>query len=59
LQSIQFIYEDEEASREAARAEALARAQHRAERYAEAAGLRVVSMLSIIEPGRVLPASAR
>jgi uncharacterized protein YggE len=59
LHSIQFTYEDEEASREAARAEALAAARCRAERYAETAGLRVVAMRSIIEPGSVLPPSAR
>jgi uncharacterized protein YggE len=51
LQGIQFTFENEEASRDAARAEALQTARTRAEAYAEAAGLRVVRMLFITEPG--------
>jgi len=55
LQGIQFTYQDNEASREAARAQALATARRRAEAYAEAAGMRVVRMDSITEPGGVVP----
>jgi uncharacterized protein YggE len=54
LQGIQFTFDDLEASREAARAEALQTARQRAETYAEAAGLRVVGMRSITEPGSTL-----
>jgi uncharacterized protein YggE len=59
LHGIQFTFQDEEASREAARAGALQRAQERAQAYAEAAGMRVVGIRSIIEPGSVLPPIAR
>ncbi|UPT63534.1 MAG: SIMPL domain-containing protein [Hyphomonadaceae bacterium JAD_PAG50586_4] len=55
LHGIQFTYRDEEASREAARAQALATAQARANAYAEAAGMRVVRMDSITEPGGIVP----
>jgi uncharacterized protein YggE len=55
LQGIQFTFQDEEASRNAARAEALQTARARAETYAEAAGKRVVGMLSITEPGGTVP----
>ena len=55
LQGIQFTYADEEASRTAARAQALETARARAETYATAAGMRVVRMDSITEPGGVVP----
>jgi uncharacterized protein YggE len=51
LQGIQFMFDDEEASRDAARAEALTTARARADAYAEAAHMRVVRILSITEPG--------
>lgn len=59
LQGIQFTYQDEEASREAARAQALETARTRADRYAEAAGMRVVGVDSITEPGGALPPERR
>ena len=59
LQGIQFTYQDEEASREAARTQALEAARQRAERYAEAAGMRVLGIRSIIEPGSLLPPDRR
>jgi uncharacterized protein YggE len=55
LQGIQFTFADDEASREAARAQALETARRRAETYAEAAGMRVVRMDSITEPGGQVP----
>lgn len=55
LHGIQFTFQDEEASRNAARAQALQTARHRAEAYAEAAGMRVAAIRSIIEPGSTLP----
>ena len=55
LQGIQFTFQDEEASRDAARAEALETARARAQAYAEAAGMRVVRMLFITEPGATQP----
>lgn len=55
LQGIQFTFQDEEASRNAARAQALQTARARAETYAEAADMRVVRMLSITEPGGIVP----
>jgi uncharacterized protein YggE len=54
LHSIQFTFDDLEASHEAARAEALQTAQRRAETYAQASGKRVVAMRSITEPGSTL-----
>jgi len=51
LQGIQFTFENEEGSRDAARAEAMQTARVRADAYAEAAGMRVARVLSIIEPG--------
>jgi uncharacterized protein YggE len=51
LQGIQFTYQNEEASLNTARAQAVETARVRAERYAEAAGMRVARVLSIIEPG--------
>lgn len=55
LQGIAFTFANEEASREAARGEALNTARKRAQVYAKAAGLRVVRIQSIIEPGASLP----
>ncbi|GAM97554.1 protein of unknown function DUF541 [alpha proteobacterium U9-1i] len=55
LHGIQFTFQDEESSREEARAQALATARQRATTYAEAAGLEVVGIQAIIEPGSVLP----
>ena len=55
LRGIQFTFEDEERSREAARAQALQTARERANAYAEAAGLRVVAIRSIVEPGSMIP----
>ncbi|MBY0569466.1 MAG: SIMPL domain-containing protein [Hyphomonadaceae bacterium] len=55
LQGIQFTYLDEEASLDTARAQAVERARQRADRYAEAAGMRVARVLSITEPGGVVP----
>ncbi len=55
LQGIQFTFQDQEASRDAARAEALQTARARANAYAEAADLRVVRMLSITDPGGLVP----
>lgn len=55
LHGIQFTFADDEASREAARAQALETARRRAETYAEAAGMRVVRMDSITEPGAPVP----
>jgi uncharacterized protein YggE len=59
LQGIQFTYLDEEASREAARAQALETARARAMAYAEAAGMHVVGIDSITEPGGALPPERR
>jgi uncharacterized protein len=59
LQGIQFTFQDEEASREAARTQALEAARQRAERYAQAAGMRVLGIRSIIEPGSQLPPDRR
>lgn len=55
LQGIQFTFQDEESSRDAARAQALQTARARAQAYAEAADMRVVRMLSITEPGGIVP----
>lgn len=55
LQGVQFTFQDEEASRDAARAQALQTARARADTYAEAAGMRLVRMLSITEPGGAAP----
>lgn len=57
LHGIQFTFQDEEASREAARTQALETARQRAQTYAEAAGMRVAGIRSIIEPGSTLPPS--
>lgn len=59
LQGVQFTSADEEASREAARTQALETARRRAETYAEAAGMRVVRLDSITEPGRTIPSARR
>lgn len=59
LHGIQFSYQDEEASGEAARVQALATARERAQHYAQGAGMRVVGIRSIIEPGSVLPPERR
>lgn len=59
LNGIQFTYQDEEASREAARAQAVETARARAERYATAAGMRVVGIDSITEPGGAIPPERR
>ena len=59
LHGIQFTFQDEEASREAARAQALQTARRRAEAYAEAAGMNVVAIRSIVEPGSTLPPDRR
>lgn len=59
LNGIQFTYQDEEASREAARAQAVETARARAERYAAAAGMRVVGIDSITEPGGAIPPERR
>lgn len=59
LHGIQFTYRDEEASRDAARAQAIETARTRAARYAEAAGMRVVGIDSITEPGGALPPERR
>jgi uncharacterized protein YggE len=59
LQGIQFTYLDEEASRETARAQAVERARTRATAYAEAAGMRVVGIDSITEPGGALAPERR
>lgn len=55
LQGIQFTYQDEEASLDAARAQAVSAARVRAERYAEAADMKVARVLSITEPGGIVP----
>ncbi len=55
LQGIQFTFEDDEASRDAARAKAVETARTRARAYAAAAGMRVARVLSITEPGGVVP----
>lgn len=55
LQGIQFTFQDEEASLDAARAQAIQTARTRADRYAEAAGMRVARVVSIVEPGASLP----
>lgn len=55
LQGIQFTFQDEEASLDAARAQAIQTARTRADRYAEAAGMRVSRVVSIVEPGASLP----
>jgi uncharacterized protein len=59
LHGIQFTYQDEESSREAARAQALETARTRADRYATAAGMRVVGVDSITEPGGAIPPDRR
>jgi uncharacterized protein len=59
LQGIQFTFQDEEASLDAARAQAVETARRRAERYAEAAGMRVSRVLSIVEPGASIPSEYR
>jgi uncharacterized protein len=59
LQGIQFTFQDEEASLDAARAQAVQTARTRAERYAEAAGMRVARLVSIVEPGANLPPEFR
>lgn len=59
LQGIQFTFQDEEASLDAARAQAVQTARTRAERYAEAAGLRVARLVSIVEPGSTIPPDFR
>jgi uncharacterized protein len=59
LNGIQFTYQDEEASREAARAQAVETARTRAERYAASAGMRVVGIDSITEPGGAIPPERR
>lgn len=59
LNGIQFTYQDEEASRETARAQAVETARARAERYAAAAGMRVVGIDSITEPGGAMPPERR
>ena len=55
LHGIQFTFQNEEASREAARTQALRTARERAEKYAEAAGMRVAGIRSIVEPGSAFP----
>jgi uncharacterized protein len=55
LQGIAFTFQNEEGSRDAARAEALETARTRAQAYAETAGMRVVRVLSITEPGAAGP----
>lgn len=55
LQGIQFTFQDEEASLDAARAQAIQTARARADRYAEAAGMRVARVVTIVEPGASLP----
>jgi len=55
LQGIQFTFQDEEASRNAARAQALQAARARADAYAEAGEMRVARVLSITEPGGIVP----
>lgn len=55
LQGIHFTFNDIEASREAARAHALQTARRRADTYAEAAGMKVIGIEAIIEPGSTLP----
>ncbi|MEJ0059864.1 MAG: SIMPL domain-containing protein [Terricaulis sp.] len=55
LQGIQFTFQDTEASQNAARAQAVANARARATAYAEAADMRVARVLSITEPGGVVP----
>jgi uncharacterized protein YggE len=59
LQGVQFTFQDEEASLDAARAQAVQTARTRAERYAEAAGLRVAGLVSIVEPDATLPPDHR
>jgi uncharacterized protein YggE len=55
LQGIQFTFQNEEGSRDAARAQALQTARARAEAYAAAGEMRVVRVVSITEPGGVVP----
>lgn len=55
LQGIQFTFKDDEASRDAARAKAVETARARADAYAAAAHLRVARVVSITEPGGVVP----
>jgi uncharacterized protein len=55
LQGIQFTFQDVEASRDAARAQAVETARTRAAAYAEAANMRVARVVSITEPGGVVP----
>lgn len=60
LHGITFTFEDDERVREAARAQALETARRRANVYAEAAGLEVVAIRSIVEPGSAFaPPDAR
>lgn len=55
LQGIQFTFQDDEATRDAARAKAVETARARAAAYAAAADMRVARVLSITEPGGVVP----
>ena len=55
LQGIQFTFRDDEASRDAARAKAVETARARADAYAAAAHMRVARVVSITEPGGVVP----
>jgi uncharacterized protein YggE len=59
LQGIEFTFRNEEGSRDAARAEALETARTRAQAYAQSAGMRVARVLSITEPGGVVPGIIR
>ena len=55
LQGIQFTFQDTEGSLDAARARAVETARARAEAYATAAEMRVARVVSITEPGGVVP----
>lgn len=55
LQGINFTFQDEEGSRDAARAQAIVTARARADAYAEAGKMRVARVLSITEPGGMIP----
>jgi uncharacterized protein len=55
LQGIQFTFQDVEASQDAARAQAVETARARAAAYAAAADMRVARVVSITEPGGVVP----
>jgi hypothetical protein len=55
LQGVQFTFADNEASRDAARAQAVETARTRADAYAAAADMRVARVVSITEPGGVVP----